>query len=176
VVAQIEKLIGRGWDEPRRARGCERCAAQDIDLASGRSKDPERHTARQQIRSEGSVSIDVILDGWHSNARFVVRGSTTRVSGSMNGADSGRPLAAPARRSNFKSPTSLQRCLWKPRRPATHFPAWSSEYSGECTMPDGADKRDDGFGSELRKRQSPELARRERRRSLWAGVLGLVRS
>jgi hypothetical protein len=32
---------------------------------------------------------------------------------------------------------------------------------------------DDGFGSELRKRQSPELARRERRRSLWAGVVGL---
>ena len=40
-------------------------------------------------------------------------------------------------------------------------------------MTDGSDERDDGFGSELRKRQSPELARRERRRSLWAGVVGL---
>jgi hypothetical protein len=40
-------------------------------------------------------------------------------------------------------------------------------------MTDGSDRRDDGFGSELRKRQSPELARRERRRSLWAGVVGL---
>jgi len=40
-------------------------------------------------------------------------------------------------------------------------------------MAEGSDKRDDGWGSELRKRQSPELARRERRRSLWAGVLGL---
>jgi len=40
-------------------------------------------------------------------------------------------------------------------------------------MADGSDERDDGFGSELRKRQSPELARRQRRRSLWAGVVGL---
>ena len=48
-----------------------------------------------------------------------------------------------------------------------------AEYSGECTMTDRSDERDDGFGSELRKRQSPELARQERRRSLWAGVVGL---
>jgi hypothetical protein len=40
-------------------------------------------------------------------------------------------------------------------------------------MTDGSDDRDDGFGSELRKRQSPEFARQQRRRSLWAGVVGL---
>jgi hypothetical protein len=33
--------------------------------------------------------------------------------------------------------------------------------------------KEDAFGSELRKRQSPELARQQRRRSLWAGVVGL---
>lgn len=40
-------------------------------------------------------------------------------------------------------------------------------------MTDGSDKRDDGFGAEFRRRLSPELARRERRRALWAGLLGL---
>ena len=40
-------------------------------------------------------------------------------------------------------------------------------------MTDGSDERDDGFGSELRKRLSPELARQQRRRSLQAGVVGL---
>jgi hypothetical protein len=40
-------------------------------------------------------------------------------------------------------------------------------------MTDGSDRRDDGFGAEFRRRLSPELARRERRRALWAGVLGL---
>jgi hypothetical protein len=40
-------------------------------------------------------------------------------------------------------------------------------------MTDGSDERDDGFGSELRRRQSPELARQQRRRSRWAGVVGL---
>ena len=40
-------------------------------------------------------------------------------------------------------------------------------------MTNGSDKRDDGFGAEFRRRMSPELARRERRRALWAGVLGL---
>jgi acyl-CoA synthetase (AMP-forming)/AMP-acid ligase II len=40
-------------------------------------------------------------------------------------------------------------------------------------MTDGSDKRDDGFGAEFRRRMSPELARRERRRALWAGALGL---
>jgi hypothetical protein len=40
-------------------------------------------------------------------------------------------------------------------------------------MTDGSDERDEGFGSELRKRQSPELARQQRRRTLWAGVVGL---
>ena len=40
-------------------------------------------------------------------------------------------------------------------------------------MTNGSDERDHGFGSELRKRQSPELARRQRRRSLWAGLVGL---
>jgi hypothetical protein len=40
-------------------------------------------------------------------------------------------------------------------------------------MTDGSDRRDDGFGAEFRRRMSPELARRERRRALWAGVLGL---
>ena len=40
-------------------------------------------------------------------------------------------------------------------------------------MTDGSDRRDNGFGAELRRRMSPELARRERRRALWAGVLGL---
>lgn len=40
-------------------------------------------------------------------------------------------------------------------------------------MTDGSDRRDNGFGAEFRRRMSPELARRERRRALWAGVLGL---
>jgi hypothetical protein len=40
-------------------------------------------------------------------------------------------------------------------------------------MTDGSDRRDNGFGAEFRRRLSPELARRERRRALWAGVLGL---
>jgi hypothetical protein len=40
-------------------------------------------------------------------------------------------------------------------------------------MIDSADKGDDGFGAEFRRRMSPELARRERRRALWAGVLCL---
>ena len=40
-------------------------------------------------------------------------------------------------------------------------------------MTDGSDKRDDGFGAEFRRRLSPELARRERRRALSGGVLGL---
>ena len=40
-------------------------------------------------------------------------------------------------------------------------------------MTDGADKRNDGSGAEFRRRMSPELARRERRRALWAGLLGL---
>jgi hypothetical protein len=40
-------------------------------------------------------------------------------------------------------------------------------------MADGSDKRDDGVGAEFRPRLSPEFARRERRRALWAGVLGL---
>jgi hypothetical protein len=37
----------------------------------------------------------------------------------------------------------------------------------------GSDKRDDGSGAEFRRRMSPEFARRERRRALWAGLLGL---
>ena len=37
-------------------------------------------------------------------------------------------------------------------------------------MTDGSDKRDDRSGSELRPRWSPEFARRQRRRSLWAGL------
>ena len=40
-------------------------------------------------------------------------------------------------------------------------------------MADGSDKRDDGLGTEIRRRLSPEFARRERRRALWAGLLGL---
>ncbi len=37
-------------------------------------------------------------------------------------------------------------------------------------MPDGPDNE---FGSELRKRQTPEFARQQRRRNLGAGALGL---
>jgi hypothetical protein len=37
-------------------------------------------------------------------------------------------------------------------------------------MTDGSDKRDEKVGSELRPRWSPEFARKQRRRSLWAGV------
>jgi hypothetical protein len=40
-------------------------------------------------------------------------------------------------------------------------------------MTDGSNKREDGFGPEPRRRMSPEFARRERRRALWAGVLGV---
>jgi hypothetical protein len=40
-------------------------------------------------------------------------------------------------------------------------------------MTDGSDERDAGFGSEYLKRLSPELARRQRRRSLQAGVVGV---
>jgi hypothetical protein len=40
-------------------------------------------------------------------------------------------------------------------------------------MIDSSHNGDDGFGAEFRRRMSPELARRERRRSLWAGALGL---
>ena len=37
----------------------------------------------------------------------------------------------------------------------------------------GADQDDNRFGSERRPRQSPEFARRERRRALWAGLTGV---
>jgi hypothetical protein len=40
-------------------------------------------------------------------------------------------------------------------------------------MTNGPDERDDGFGSELRKRQSPRFAREQRRKGLWAGVVGI---
>jgi hypothetical protein len=40
-------------------------------------------------------------------------------------------------------------------------------------MTDGSNKREDGVGAQFRRRVSPEFARRERRRALWAGVLGL---
>jgi hypothetical protein len=40
-------------------------------------------------------------------------------------------------------------------------------------MTNGPDERDDGFGSELRKRASPRFAREQRRKSLWAGVFGI---
>jgi hypothetical protein len=35
------------------------------------------------------------------------------------------------------------------------------------------DNREEGFGSELRRRQSPKLARQQRRNSLVAGLLGI---
>jgi len=41
-------------------------------------------------------------------------------------------------------------------------------------MTEVPDERDDGFGSELRKRASPRFAREQRRKSLWAGVMGIV--
>ena len=40
-------------------------------------------------------------------------------------------------------------------------------------MTDGPQERDDEFGAELRRRQSPKLAREQRKRDLWAGVVGL---
>jgi hypothetical protein len=40
-------------------------------------------------------------------------------------------------------------------------------------MTDGSRERDDGVGSVRRGRESPEFARQQRRRSLWAGVVGL---
>jgi hypothetical protein len=40
-------------------------------------------------------------------------------------------------------------------------------------MSDAPDERDEGFGSELRKRASPRFAREQRRKSLWAGVAGI---
>jgi sterol desaturase/sphingolipid hydroxylase (fatty acid hydroxylase superfamily) len=41
-------------------------------------------------------------------------------------------------------------------------------------MTNGPDERDDDFGSELRKRASPRFAREQRRKNLWAGVVGIV--
>ena len=40
-------------------------------------------------------------------------------------------------------------------------------------MTNGPDERGDGFGSELRKRASPRFAREQRRKNLWAGVVGI---
>lgn len=41
-------------------------------------------------------------------------------------------------------------------------------------MTEGPDPRDDGFGSELRRRQTPELARQQRLRAVRAGLFGVV--
>ncbi|MEJ1965459.1 MAG: hypothetical protein WDO56_29525 [Gammaproteobacteria bacterium] len=41
-------------------------------------------------------------------------------------------------------------------------------------MPQTPPERDEGFGSELRRRQSPKFAREQRRRAAWAGAVGLV--
>ena len=41
-------------------------------------------------------------------------------------------------------------------------------------MTDGPQKRDEEFGAELRRRQSPKLAREQRHREFWAGIAGLV--
>lgn len=40
-------------------------------------------------------------------------------------------------------------------------------------MTDDSQERDDEFGAELRRRQSPKLAREQRKRNLWAGMAGL---
>jgi hypothetical protein len=40
-------------------------------------------------------------------------------------------------------------------------------------MSDAPPERDEGFGSELRRRQSPKFAREQRRRNAWAGLVGL---
>lgn len=40
-------------------------------------------------------------------------------------------------------------------------------------MTDRPQEPDEEFGSELRRRQSPKLAREQRKRDVWAGVAGL---